>query len=88
MTPENLFHPMLGLGAEGEVAACQFDAATGLVTRHVRETPQLWERDRWPQDGGETFCCDPTEELVWRHLNVFEHRCELRCRLPRARRRI
>jgi transposase len=26
------------------------------------------------------------EELVWRHLNVFEHRCEIRCRLPRGRR--
>ena len=26
------------------------------------------------------------EELVWRHLDVFEHRCEIRCRLPRGQR--
>ena len=25
-----------------------------------------------------------TKELVWRHLNVFEHRCEIRCRLARG----
>lgn len=85
MTPENLFHQMLGLGTEWEVASCQFSAETGLVTLHVRETPQLWERYRCPQDGGETFCYDHTEDLVWRHLNVFEHRCEIHCRLPRAR---
>lgn len=29
---------------------------------------------------------DHTEELVWRHLNVFEHRCEIHCRLPRGKR--
>ncbi len=27
---------------------------------------------------------DHTEELVWTHLNVFEHSCEIRCRLSRG----
>ena len=31
------------------------------------------------------FCYDHTEELAWRHLNVFQHRCEIRCRLPRKK---
>ena len=27
----------------------------------------------------------PTTVLTWRHLNVFQHRCELTCRLPRGK---
>ena len=30
-------------------------------------------------------CYDHVEEMVWRHLNVFEHECEIRCLLPRGR---
>jgi transposase len=30
-------------------------------------------------------CYDHTEEIVWRHLNVFQHRCEIHCRLPRKK---
>ena len=30
-------------------------------------------------------CYDHTEPLVWRHLNVFQHRCEIECRLPRGK---
>jgi transposase len=85
MTPESMFHQMLGLGTDWEVSSCQFDAQTGLVTLHIAETPQLWKSHRCPHDQGETFCYDHTEDLVWRHLNVFEHKCEIHCPLPRAR---
>lgn len=88
MTPESMFHQMLGLGSEWEVSSCQFDPNTGLVTLHIRETAQLWTSYRCPEDQGEVFCYDHTEDLVWRHLNVFEHKCEIHCRLPRARCRI
>jgi transposase len=30
-------------------------------------------------------CYDHTEVLTWRHLNVFQHRCEITCRLPRGK---
>ena len=40
---------------------------------------------RSPEQGGDVACSDHTQELVWRHLNVFERECELRCRLPRQR---
>lgn len=30
-------------------------------------------------------CYDHVDEMVWRHLNVFEHQCEIRCLLPRGR---
>lgn len=85
MTPESMFHEMLGLGSEWEVWDSRFDAQSGLVTLHIRETPQLWVSHRCPHDGEVVTCYDHTEELTWRHLNVFEHQCQIHCRLPRAR---
>ena len=38
-----------------------------------------------PVDGKRCTCYDHTQEVVWRHLNVFEHSCEIRCRVPRAK---
>ena len=40
---------------------------------------------RCPEEGGLAFCYDHTEVLTWRHLNVFQHRCEITCRLPRGK---
>jgi len=85
MTPESMFHQMLGLGTEWEVSSCRFDPETGLVILQIAETAELWKRYRCPHDQAEVFCYDHTEELVWRHLNVFEHKCEIHCCLPRAR---
>ncbi|HWQ90433.1 MAG TPA: ISL3 family transposase [Clostridia bacterium] len=56
-----------------------------MVFLEIRETPRLWETTRCPQDGGLVFCYDHTEVLSWRHLNVFQHRCEITCRLPRGK---
>jgi transposase len=85
MTPEKMFHEMLGLGSDWQVSSCRFDPESGLVTLQIEETEQLWKSYRCPHDQGEGFCYDHTEDLVWRHLNVFEHKCEIHCRLPRAR---
>lgn len=39
-----------------------------------------------PEQWGEGVkCYDHVEEMEWRHLHVFEHKCEIRCRLPRGR---
>jgi transposase len=51
----------------------------------MRETSRLWESMRCPKDGGLVFCYDHTEVLTWRHLNIFQHRCEITCRLPRGK---
>jgi transposase len=88
MSPETLFHQLLGLGTEWEVVECRFESETGIVFLKIRETPQLWDSLRCPADGGRVFCYDHCEELTWRHLNVFEHRCEITCRLPRAKCRL
>jgi transposase len=85
MTPEKLFHELLGLGMNWEVIESRFDRESCTVQLEIRETPSLWKSMRCPQDGGQVFCYDHCEVLTWRHLNVFQHRCEITCRLPRGK---
>ena len=85
MTPEKLFQELLGLGLNWEVTESRFERESGAVFLEIRETPKLWESVRCPKDGGLVFCYDHTEVLTWRHLNVFQHHCELTCRLPRGK---
>ena len=85
MTPEKLFHELLGLGLSWEVKESRFERESGIVYLEICETPRLWESARCPKDGGLVFCYDHTEVLTWRHLNVFQHRCEITCRLPRGK---
>ena len=80
-----MFHELLGLGLKWEVVESRFDRESGTVFLEIRETGGLWESVRCPQDGGLVFCYDHTEELTWRHLNIFQHRCEITCRLPRGK---
>jgi transposase len=85
MTPEKLFHELLGLGLNWEVIESRFERESGTVFLEIRETPKLWELVRCPKDTGLVFCYDHTEVLTWRHLNIFQHRCEITCRLPRGK---
>ena len=85
MTPEKLFHELLGLGLNWEVVESRFERESGTVFLALRETARLWESVRCPQDTGLVFCYDHTEVLTWRHLNVFQPRCEITCRLPRGK---
>ena len=85
MTPEKLFHELLGLGLKWEVSKSRFERESGTVYLEIRETPDLWDSSRCPEDGGLVFCYDHTEVITWRHLNVFQHRCEITCRLPRGK---
>jgi transposase len=85
MTPEKLFHELLGLGLNWEVIESRFERESGTVFLEIRETAKLWEWVRCPEEGGLVFCYDHTEVLTWRHLNVFQHRCEITCRLPRGK---
>jgi len=78
----------LGLGLNWEVTESRFDAASGTVFLEIRETPKLWELVRCPKDTSYATCHDHTEVMTWRHLNVFQHRCEITCRLPRGKCRV
>jgi len=68
-----------------EVIECEYDGREGVVRLSIRETEEFWRVERSPGEGAKVSCYDHTEEMTWRHLDVFEHRCEIRCRLPRAR---
>lgn len=85
MTPEKLFHELLGLGLNWEVTECEYERESGVVRLQIRETAEFWKQERSPEAGATVSCHDHTEEMTWRHLDVFEYRCEIRCRLPRAR---
>ena len=85
MTPEKLCQELLGLGLNWEVSESRFESESGTVFLEIRETPRVWDATRCPRDGGLVFCYDHTEVLTWRHLNVFQHRCEITCRLPRGK---
>ena len=68
-----------------EVVESRFERESGTVFLEIRETDKLWELVRCPRDTGLVFCYDHTEVLTWRHLDVFQHRCEITCRLPRGK---
>lgn len=44
MTPEQLFHSLLGLGTQWRVERCEYDMSEtpGIVRIWVEETPALW----------------------------------------------
>ena len=67
MTPEKLFHDLLGLGLSWEVVESRFDSQIGTVFLELRETPKLWEKVTCPHDGGVAFCYDHVKALAWRH---------------------
>ena len=50
MTPEKLFHELLGLGLNWEVVASRFERESGTVFLEIHETLRLWESARCPKD--------------------------------------
>lgn len=82
---KDLFAAMLKLGSEWSIEDVSFRSSDGIVVIQVAHTDWLWTNSRCPEDGGKLRIHDRTEERVWRHLNVFQYRCEIRCRLPRGK---
>ncbi len=80
-----MFHELLGLGVNWQVTESRFEKQSGIVFLEIEEKRELWGSLRCPKDGGCVSCYDHTEELRWRHLNIFQHRCEITCRLPRGK---
>jgi transposase len=82
-TPEAIFHEMLALGEEWRVSHCEFDPIAGEAHLWLEERPGFWAAESARQRQ-RVINYDHIPEVEWRHLNVFEHRCLLHCRLPRA----
>ncbi|MEI6165748.1 MAG: ISL3 family transposase [bacterium] len=85
MTPEIIFQELLGLGQNWVVEQCIHEGSPGKIVIRVKETEHLWDTEKCPKCSGKVSCYDHTEPLRWRHLNCFEHECEIECRLPRGR---
>lgn len=86
MSPERLFHELLGLGDAWAVRKVSFEEAQDALELRVEETPKLWEQEKCPHDGsGGVVCQDHVGDLRWRHLNAFGKQVEIVCNLPRAR---
>ena len=49
MTPEKLFHELLGLGLNWEVSQSRFERESGTVFLEIQERPALWESRSLPQ---------------------------------------
>lgn len=81
----DLFSALLRLGSEWRIAAVEFRDSDGVVVIQVEHTDWLFTHQRCKKDGGKLACYDRTAERVWRHLNIFEYKCEIRCRLPRGK---
>ena len=81
MTPEELFSATLGLSAQWRVSQCRFEGEPKRLELRLEHVP------------GEHFECPhckalcpihDTIERRWRHLNFFQHRCELVAKVLRT----
>jgi transposase len=84
-TPEELFHTLLGLGGEWEITELNFNKDMGEVHLHIEATDGLLKKEKCMHDGGRVSPYGHGREREWRHLNVFEHKCYIKCTLPRMK---
>lgn len=85
MKLESLFHQLLGLGLNWEVVSLRLLEPDGTVEIEIRETGELWKEQKCAVDGHALVGFDHAQERRWRHLNIFQYRCEIVCKLPRGK---
>lgn len=84
--PEDVFQDLLGLGEEWVVVSADYDENVKSFVIRVKETAKLWLTEKCADDRSDGITCyDHTEELSWRHLNVFNRECIIVCCLPRGK---
>lgn len=81
MKSEELFALGLGLLPPWEVKTVQFEDTPDGRELHIHI--DFKRGSRFVNDKGEQVVAYDTEEREWRHLNFFEHKCYLHCRVPR-----
>ena len=78
---EQLFEKALGIETPWHVKAVRFDAMAGELTIEI----DFARGSRFHVEGEEgSHAAYDTEERRYRHMNFFQHRCELVVRLPRV----
>jgi transposase len=86
MSPEKLFHELLGLGDHWRVKELTYlKGGHGEVRIVIEDCPGLYENLSCSEDGADVRAYDHAPLRKWRHLNVFQHECYLECRLPRVK---
>lgn len=86
MSPEKLFHELLGLGDQWRVQELTYlKGGRGEVRIVIEDCAALFNGACCPEDGGALRPYDHAPKRKWRHLNIFEHECYLECRLPRGK---
>lgn len=81
MRSEEIFAMGLGLPSPWEVTTVEFKEFDGLKELHI--SIDFKRGSKWINDAGQSVTAYDTEEKEWRHLNFFEHKCYLHCRVPR-----
>ena len=86
MSPEKLFHKLLGLGANWQVTELAYlKGGRGEVRIVIEKTDALFESLNCSEDGSSVSLYDHSAKRTWRHLNIFEHECFIECSLPRVK---
>ena len=89
MIPAKAFARLLGLDANWEVAAAEYESEpVGRFRLVLHETEKLWLKLQCPETTcghREVVCHDPTDARVWRHLDACGQRTNILCSPPRAR---
>lgn len=81
MKTEEIFALGLGLQSPWLVKSVQLEDTASGKELHIHID---FERgSRFVNDLGEQVTAYDTEEKEWRHMNFFEHKCYLHCRVPR-----
>lgn len=83
MRSEDIFAMGLGLLPPWVVKSVSFEETIDGNELHIHI--DFNRGARFPNDKGEQVSAYDTEEKAWRHLNFFEHKCYLHCRVPRIR---
>ncbi len=83
MRSEDIFAMGLGLLPPWEVKEVSFIEKDGGKELHIHI--DFNRGGRFANDKGELQPAYDTESKEWRHLNFFEHKCYLHCRVPRIK---
>lgn len=81
MRSEDIFAMGLGLSSPWEVAEVSFEDSIEGKELHIKI--DFKRGGEFANDAGEMQKAYDTEDKTWRHLNFFEHKCYLHCRVPR-----
>jgi len=81
MKSESIFAMALGLLPPWEVTSVEFREVSESKELHI--SIDFKKGSKWFNDAGSQVTAYDTEDKTWRHLNFFEHKCYLHCRVPR-----